>query len=151
MQECLLCSSGNLGCDSSTSFILFGRDNDNRALLPCFSPRQKQSACHIVLQHTQPRYQGAISITVLDDSNKFLCRTSLQRHSLINRINRIDREFALSAGFDDIFTQHQVLHVSSGNCDTLRARKTPCEAQIEEALNLFVHTADCLNLAMLVD
>ena len=60
-------------------------------------------------------------------------------------------ELAAAHGVDDVFVQHQVIRVALGDDDTLVALEAPFLANPEEALDLFVHAADRLHVAFLVD
>ena len=52
---------------------------------------------------------------------------------------------------DNVLAQHQVAHIGRGDEHALTARQPAGMADIEEAFDLLVATADCLHLAMLVD
>jgi hypothetical protein len=54
-------------------------------------------------------------------------------------------------GLHDILAQHQVRDIRAGNHDTLISRETSRMTQIEESFDLLIHSADGLDLSVLVD
>ena len=74
-----------------------------------------------------------------------------QLETLIDGIDRIDREPALSRSSDNIVAQHQMPHVARWNDHTLAAGKAGLAAAVEESLDLFVDAANRLDLTPLID
>ena len=71
--------------------------------------------------------------------------------ALVHGPDRVDREPARRGGRrDDVAPQHQVLHVGGRDQHALLAGQSRAPADVEEALDLLVHAADRLHLAVLV-
>ena len=60
-------------------------------------------------------------------------------------------EFSVIHGFQNIFAQHQIRHIGARNNHAMLAGQSLTDADIEEALDFFVNTADRLNLAKLIN
>ena len=60
-------------------------------------------------------------------------------------------KLAGSDGFQNILAQHQIFHVGLRHHHALRAGEALDAADVKEAFDFFVHAADGLNIALLVD
>ena len=74
-----------------------------------------------------------------------------QLETLIDGIDRIDREPALSGSSDNIVAQHQMPHIARRNDHTLAASEPGLAAAVEKPLDLFVDAANRLDLTALID
>lgn len=72
-------------------------------------------------------------------------------NALIDRGHRIDKEFVRRTRLDHIAPQHQVLNVGLWNEYALSAGEAAFLADIEEAFDFFVHSADRLHFSLLID
>jgi hypothetical protein len=73
-----------------------------------------------------------------------------QLDSLIDGLDGIYMESPGGDGVNHIQPKHEIVYIRSGNQDSLISRKTSGFAQIEEALDLLVHSADGLYFSELV-
>src|SRR5207302_2348070 len=78
-------------------------------------------------------------------------RAGQQLQTLIDRIDRHDREMTVLSRRDDVATQHQMLDVARRNDHALAASEPGDATTVEKTLYLLVHPADRLNLTALVD
>src|SRR5689334_21420077 len=72
-------------------------------------------------------------------------------NSLLDAGHGPDVELAAADGVEDVFAEHQVFDVRGGDEYALRARQAEDTAHVEEALDFFVHAADRLNVAFLIE
>ena len=72
-------------------------------------------------------------------------------YAVINIVNRVNMKFSFVNSIQDVFAQHQVLYVGTGDNHALVSGETAMTANIKESFNLFINAANGLDFTKLVN
>jgi len=74
-----------------------------------------------------------------------------QLDGIVDVIDRINMKLTFPTTFHDVLTQHQIAGVGFGNHHTLVPGQTKIVTRIIKSLDLFIHTANRLQVPQLID